>query len=284
MYIDQLHPLLLNIGLAVHEADWNWKNVNSPFMRIYYVTEGSAQIEMPTYGIVRLKAGHMYFIPAFTTHSYVCNAHFVHYYLHIYEENEGGFHIQDEWNFPVEIKANALELNLIIRLHELNPCINLVNSNPAIYDNYSQLIENVKQNKQRPLYKKIESRGILYCLIAAFLKHANKKEQSIDERITNAKNYIHKHIYEDIDISTLSGDACVSKDHFIRLFKKELGITPMRYINQKKIEKAQLMLITDDTPIKNIACSLSFYDYSYFNRIFKKMTGMTPLQYRNSNH
>lgn len=46
--IDQLHPLVLNVGLAIHNADWNWKNVNSPFMRLYYVTDGQAQIELPT--------------------------------------------------------------------------------------------------------------------------------------------------------------------------------------------------------------------------------------------
>lgn len=42
--VDKLHPLVLNIGLAIHNADWNWKNVNSPFTRLYYVTEGTAQV------------------------------------------------------------------------------------------------------------------------------------------------------------------------------------------------------------------------------------------------
>lgn len=74
------------------------------------------------------------------------------------------------------------------------------------------------------------------------------------------------------------------KDHFIRLFKKETGITPLKYINQKKIEKAQLILITDETPVKNVAFSLSYGDYSYFNRLFKKTTRLTPQEYRNSYH
>lgn len=34
-FVDKLHPLVLNIGLAIHNADWNWKNVNSPFTRLY---------------------------------------------------------------------------------------------------------------------------------------------------------------------------------------------------------------------------------------------------------
>ena len=44
--VDKLHPLVLNVGLAVHNADWNWKNVNSPFTRLYYITEGTAQIQL----------------------------------------------------------------------------------------------------------------------------------------------------------------------------------------------------------------------------------------------
>ena len=41
--IDQLHLLILNVGLAIHNADWNWKNVSSPFTRLYYIMEGTAQ-------------------------------------------------------------------------------------------------------------------------------------------------------------------------------------------------------------------------------------------------
>ena len=48
LLVEQLHPLVLNVGLAIHNADWNWKNVSSPFMRIYYVTEGTAQVVLNT--------------------------------------------------------------------------------------------------------------------------------------------------------------------------------------------------------------------------------------------
>ena len=39
--IDQLHLLILNVGLAIHNADWNWKNVSSPFARLYYIIRDS---------------------------------------------------------------------------------------------------------------------------------------------------------------------------------------------------------------------------------------------------
>lgn len=279
--IDKLHPLVLNVGLAVHNADWNWKNVNSPFTRVYYVKEGTAQIQLPR-GIQILKPGYLYFIPAFTMHSYVCNSYFSHYYLHIYEEHQSDTHLLDEWEFPVEIPAGELDLVLFQRLCAINPHMSLSKSDPASYDNNSVLMQNLLKNKQRALCDKVESRGIVYQLLAHFLKRAQVRVETKDDRIEKNILYIRKHIGEVIDLETLAEKSCLSKDHFIRLFKKETGVTPSKYINQKKIEKAQLILVTDDMPVKNVAFALSFNDYSYFNRLFKKLTEMTPQEYRNS--
>lgn len=277
--IDQLHLLILNVGLAVHNADWNWKNVSSPFTRLYYVTEGTAQIVLPT-EIQELKPKHLYLIPAFTAHSYLCDSHFSHYYLHIYEDHQSESSLLEEWNFPVEVEAGELDLFLIRRLCHINPCMQLPQSDPMSYDNNPTLIQNIIKNKQRTFCDKVESRGILYQLVARFLKDAQPKVEVYDNRIQKALAYIRKNIYKTIDIDSLAEITCLSKDHFIRLFKKEVDTTPLQYINQKKIEKAQLILITDDMSVKNIAYLLSYEDHAYFNRLFKKLTGVTPQQYR----
>jgi AraC-like DNA-binding protein len=60
--------------------------------------------------------------------------------------------------------------------------------------------------------------------------------------------------------------------------------TPTQYINQKKIERAQVMLIIDDLPIKEIAYNLSFDNISYFNKLFKSLTGLTPGEYKKGLH
>lgn len=277
--IDQLHLLILNVGLAIHNADWNWKNVNSPFTRLYYVTGGTAKIILPS-GIQELKPNYLYLIPSFTTHSYLCDSHFVHYYLHIYEDHQSESSILDDYNFPVEVAAGDLELPLIKRLCQINPSMQLPQSDPDSYDNNPTLIQNIIKNKQRTFCDKVESRGIVYQLIARFLKDAQPKIEVNDNRIQKIISHIRKNIYTLIDIDSLADISCLSKDHFIRLFKKETGTTPLQYINQKKIEKAQLILITDNMPVKNIAYLLAYEDHSYFNRLFKKVTGITPQQYR----
>lgn len=279
LQVEQMHPLVLNVGLAVHNADWNWKNVNSPFTRLYYVTEGSAQIELPD-GIYTLSPKHMYFIPAFTIHTNICKSNFVHYYLHIYEDHYSDNDWLDHWKFPVEIEATDLDLALFKRLCEINPHMTLQKSDPTTYDNNPTLMQNLIKNRQRAFCDKVESRGVVFQLLSRFFKQGQSKIEMEDNRIAKTVLYIRKHLNEAIELEKLAEISCLSKDHFIRLFKKELGTTPLQYINQKKIEKAQLLLITEELAVKEIAFQLAFEDYSYFNRLFKKTTGVTPQEYR----
>ena len=279
LQVEQMHPLVLNVGLAVHNADWNWKNVNSPFTRLYYVTEGSAQIELPD-GIYTLSPKHMYFIPAFTIHTNICKSNFVHYYLHIYEDHYSDNDWLDHWKFPVEIEATDLDLALFKRLCEINPHMTLQKSDPTTYDNNPTLMQNLIKNRQRAFCDKVESRGIVFQLLSRFFKQGQSKIEMEDNRIAKTVLYIRKHLNEAIELEKLAEISCLSKDHFIRLFKKELGTTPLQYINQKKIEKAQLLLISEELAVKEIAFQLAFEDYSYFNRLLKKITGVTPQEYR----
>ena len=281
--IDQLHPLTLHVGFAQHDGDWNWKHVRSPFARLYYVTEGEAQINIgPDY--YTLTPNHLYFIPAFTEHSYICKASFSHYYIHIYEDQQHGVGILDEYTFPVEVEASATDLQLVRRLSGMNPFLRLPESNPLSYDNHPTLLSNIRLNQQRPFHDKMESRGILLVLMSHFFKKATPKVEVQDDRIHQTITYIRKHLDKHLDVDMLADKACVSKDHYIRMFKRQTGVTPNVYITQRKVEQAELALITSDQPIKVIAQMLGYSDYSYFNRVFKQRAGVTPQQYRSQHN
>ena len=51
--------ILLNIGFAVHQADWNYQNVNSPFARIFVVKEGMAKLHVGNHTQL-LRPNHLY--------------------------------------------------------------------------------------------------------------------------------------------------------------------------------------------------------------------------------
>ena len=275
--IDHMLFLVLHIGEAHCGADWNYKDICSPFTRMYYVTEGHAQIVLPDKR-QDLRPGFMYIIPAFTPHSYVCRETFSHYYIHIY--NESGHDILEDWNLPTEIEPEGGILSRIRKLHALCPGMELTQPDPQYYDNSSSLARNILKNKQRELYARVESRGIIFQLLAQFLQGANPKQYVADERITKILEYIRTHLGASPDLDALAAFSCLSKDHLIRIFKREMKMTPAAYINKKRMEKAQLRLVTETTPVKEIAYQLGFEDQTYFNRVFKRMTGQTPLDYR----
>ncbi|MBQ2435629.1 MAG: helix-turn-helix transcriptional regulator, partial [Bacteroidaceae bacterium] len=86
-----------------------------------------------------------------------------------------------------------------------------------------------------------------------------------------------------LSVDELASIACITKNYFIQLFTHTLGMSPVRYINRKKIERAQLMLLTEQVPVKEVAYRLGFSDHSYFIRLFRQTVGITPQEYRKRN-
>lgn len=274
---DFLNLILLNIARKEHNADWNWKGVNSPFARIYMVENGSAKIQMPN-GTFIIEPGHIYLVPPFVTHGYENDTMFVLYYIHIYVEQ----HIFDLLKFPFEVSAKEIDFLLIKRLLEINQGKELVSSDPKMYDNFSSLMWNIAKHEQSPDHLILETKGILMQLFSRFLEKASSIREVTDERLFGILHYIQMNIKKSIKIEDLASMCHLTKDHFIRLFKKEMHSTPLQYINQKKIEQAQLMMVVGKKSIKDIAFELSFSDVPYFYRLFKKITGFSPHVYKSN--
>ncbi|MDR1675490.1 MAG: AraC family transcriptional regulator [Tannerella sp.] len=270
--------ILLNVGYAVHRADWNYRHVNSPFARIYLVAEGRAKLHVNDL-VHELTPSHLYLIPPFTLHSYECDDYYALYYIHVYGNPFSNRRVLEDYHFPVERDAIPLDGLLIRRLLEINPGRDLKQYDPSDYDNSSTLQKNLTLHSRTPAGVMFETQGILFQLFSRFFEHASPK-YGITDRIRKTLYYICEHIDSPLRISELANLCCLSKDHFIRLFRKEMRMTPVQYINRKKIEKAQLMIVMGNLSMKDIAYRLSFDNVSYFNRLFKQYTGTTPVKYR----
>jgi AraC-like DNA-binding protein len=271
--------ILLNVGHADHNADWNWKNVCSPFTRIHLIEDGTASIIRED-GICELKKDHLYLTPSYVSHGYECEGKLSLYYIHIYEEMDGRPSIFDLVDFPVEVEADPLIIQLIQRLALISPELQLELYDPGSYDNSTTLIKNIALHKTMPRALEMEARAIVQQVFSRFLARASDKNLDLDQRILKALHYIHTNIDRPINIEDLTALSFLTKDHFIRLFNKNMGCTPGKYINQKKIEKAQQIMLIKDLSIKDIAFGLGFENISYFNRLFKKMTGINPGSYK----
>lgn len=275
----EFHFTLLNVGYIEPNEEWNWQNVYSPFARMYYIVDGNARviIEGKTY---ELQPRKLYLIPPFTLHHNECDGLFHHYYIHFYEKTNRKESIFDRYTFPLEIDATGLNLRLVERLLSINPERYLKNIDPQEYDNPHTISHYIADNTRLPLHTLVETQGILSQLVSSFFRDAAVKTNDKDPRVVKCLQYIHENIDRDITVEKLANIACVSDDHFIRIFKANVNHTPLQYINLKKIEYIQLQLISTDASIQDIAYRLSIDNISYFNRLFKQHTGVTPGEYR----
>jgi len=279
--IESMNLLMLNVGIARHNGDWNWQNVNSPFTRLFYVTEGEALLHLPD-KTVTLRPGFLYIVPAYTTHSYECTGLFTHYYLHVYETFKNEMNVMELYQFPTEVPACKGDDMLFRHICERHPLATLPESNPQAYDNATSFTDYVQRYHNMELWEKMELRGTILILFSRFMREARPKVWSQDERMKKVLAYIHSHISQSIDVEELANVVFITKPYLIRLFKREFGTSPVQYINKKKVERAQLLLFTTDKPVKEIAYTLGFSDHSYFIRLFRKLSGIPPQEYRNS--
>jgi AraC family L-rhamnose operon transcriptional activator RhaR/AraC family L-rhamnose operon regulatory protein RhaS len=90
------------------------------------------------------------------------------------------------------------------------------------------------------------------------------------------------HYAEKLSLRDLARHAHLSPNHFIRMFRQYYGMTPARYVNDLRIDRARELLRGTERSVTDIALSCGFGDSNYFARAFRKVEGLTPRAYRKS--
>lgn len=99
-------------------------------------------------------------------------------------------------------------------------------------------------------------------------------------RIQIVIDYIHAHLDSELSISTLARLMQVSPFHFIRLFKRTMGITPHSYIMKQRIERAKVLLKGTNLSVAEIAYDIGFCSQSRFTTVFSQYVQTSPTAYR----
>lgn len=101
------------------------------------------------------------------------------------------------------------------------------------------------------------------------------------ELILNICNYINEHYYENITLDDMAKLSGYSKYHFSRIFKRYTNYSFYKYVNARKIEQAEKLLIDDALTIMEISLRCGYSTLSSFNRMFKLIKGCTPTEFKN---
>ena len=101
-----------------------------------------------------------------------------------------------------------------------------------------------------------------------------------NELVVKILNYIDDNLYKKITMDEISSVFYFNKDYLMRIFKKELDITIMDYINKLRIYNSlEDIKNTSDMMIK-IALNNGYSSQEYFTETFTKIIGVSPLIYR----
>ena len=95
-----------------------------------------------------------------------------------------------------------------------------------------------------------------------------------------AIDYIQAHLGRELGLTEVSQLVGLSQYHFVRQFKKSVGITPHQYVMQQRVEMAKRMLKRQTIPLSDIAFDCGFSNQSHLGRVFKRYTGTTPKRYQ----
>lgn len=184
----------------------------------------------------------------------------------------------------MQVQATAADIATFKRLIEINPGRGINRStDPSVYEKDIYYKEYTDLNDHQTLARNYENQGIIFQLISRFLEHASFEKEKLmhaPSPVMDSVSYININLGSKIKVSQLAGMVNLNPDYFARLFHRHTGLSPVNYILQKRIERAQYLLITTQKKQDEIATLTGFLSTQYFAKVFKKMTCHTPGGYK----
>jgi AraC family transcriptional regulator len=95
-----------------------------------------------------------------------------------------------------------------------------------------------------------------------------------------ARDTINAHLKEELSLEQLAQECKLSVTHFAKAFARNTGISPHRWLMQRRVNVAKDLLLTTDSSLVEISLKCGFSDQSHFTRVFAEATGETPGRWR----
>lgn len=264
---------LLYISKSKYGEDWHSTSHFHPFTEIFFITHGNGIMEID-YIDVAIKEGDLIIINPNCPHTE-----------------------KSSYNYMDQLEYIVFGINNLTLANKSLPQLNGETPNPTYYK-----IMNFNNNKNVILYylntlvhevEEKESNYELACksILTLFIIYISRNAQStlliadnpekLNIECVKIKNYIDSHYSENITLDILSNLSYVNKFHLVHLFTKQMGISPINYLINRRIEESKNLLTTTNYTIRDISTIVGFSNSSYFSQMFKKFTGYSPRMYKN---
>jgi len=260
--LSHLRVQLLHAKLSEVTPDWRRLRFTPPYNKFYYICDGNGWVQIGNEHY-RPAPGELLFMPGGIEQSF--------------SVADGKTYTMYWCHFNTNVSLGRLFQLLGI------PTLVKLKNEALLKRHFQELVRHF--NEKGPTSSgHIQSQlfGIISLFLDEALAHRHVGASSITEnKLLASLRYIDANLSKEITIEQLSDQAHFHPNYFIRIFKLHMGMPPMKYIHELRLEKAQHLLASSDMTIAEIAHRSGFNDVPYFSASFKKHVGVTPSNYRN---
>lgn len=262
---------LLYISKSKFENDWHSTSHFHPFTEIFFITDGKGAFYLDD-AIVNVNKWDLIIINPNCLHtekSSLSDSPLEYIVLGV-----------DNLllNFPesYSLTNNEQQINLY-------RIINFSKDKEIILSYFNQLINEIeiKEFNYQHVCKSILTLFITHIIRnTTSLQFIGESQEKLNLECVKIKNYIDSHYAQNITLDFLSDLSYMNKFHLVHTFTKQIGVSPINYVINKRIQEAKNLLATTSYSIRDIASIVGFANSSYFSQMFKRVAGTSPKSYR----
>jgi AraC-like DNA-binding protein len=261
---------------------WNFQHVVSPFARLWYIQGGRATVRHNAREFI-LAPGQLHLVPPFAVHDCTCRQRLDHYYLHFACRLPTGIDLLSLLEYEFQMPAPPNALRQFRRLESIYPDRKLPCFDPSLEEYRRHPLAAERADQEMSAVDWFEASGILTQLLAPFLRGARSHE-GVHARATRqflaVQEYIHANMHQNILLGDLARVVGLNPSYFSDRFGELVGVRPLEYLMQRRMERAQYQLVTTHLSVKQVAANVGVKDPAYFTRIFTRWCGQSPSGYR----
>ncbi|WP_243289336.1 AraC family transcriptional regulator [Clostridium perfringens] len=193
--------------------------------------------------------------------------------------------IDDPWEYYWIGFSGSNANEYLNRTSITNSCVANCEENskiPQIILNMCEISKTYNPSKSDDILLLKELYSLLYALIEEFPKPFEYKDKELHTYIQDALNFINSNYMHSITVQEIADYVNLSRSYLYKMFIKNLGISPQRYLINLRMYKATLLLKGTKLPIGEVASSVGYSDSLLFSKTFSKHFSMSPLNYRNN--
>lgn len=246
-------------GKSIRENKIDWYSSPVDFYTLHYISEGEGVYTCED-GSFDVRAQNIIIIyPGQSSRLTVNTVPYVHYWLNI----------------------KGVDIENLLR------CTDISRKNPvfAFNTDQSSFFEKIYNNQGPEPYRQAEMLSRLYHIFAMLMKNSKKsvKSNAKNYYITKFTDYIQKNFSNNILIGDIADYMGFSESQLYRLVSEEFGVSPLKFLNEYRINQSKTLLKNKELKIKLVAKMCGFSDPLYFTKTFAKHVGVTPTEYRIKN-